>query len=216
MSLELFYHPFASYCWKALIALYENGTPFEPHLVDLGDPAASAAFKQVWPIGKFPVLRDRARGQTVPEASVIIEYLAVNYPGPCKLIPTDADLAWQMRVWDRFYDLYVHTPMQKVVGDALRPPGKQDEHGVEEAKAQLRTSYGIIEQRMAAQAWGLGSAFSMVDCAAAPALHYADFIVPLSGYEHVAGYLRRLKERPSFARVLAEAAPYWPLFPLKR
>src|SRR5215475_7438653 len=107
MALTLYFHPLASFCHKALIALYENDTPFAPHIVDLGDAAAAAAFKAIWPIGKFPVLRDDATGQTIPESSIIIEYLARHHPGRTQLVPADPDLAWQTRLRDRFYDLYV-------------------------------------------------------------------------------------------------------------
>jgi glutathione S-transferase len=214
MSLKLYFHPLASFCWKALIALYENNTPFEPHVVDLGDPAASAAFKQIWPIGKFPVLRDDARDRTVPESSIIIEYLAQHYPGGTLLIPADADLSREVRLQDRFYDLYVHQPMQKIVTDRLRPAGRNDPHGVDEARAQLQTALGMVERDMAGKTWAVGRAFSMADCAAAPALFYADKVMPLGATHKVAeAYLERLKQRPSMARVLAEAQPYFSLFP---
>ena len=94
MSLTLYFHPLASPCQKVLVALYENDVPFEPHVVDLGDEVSSAEFKRIWPIGKFPVLRDEARVRTIPESSMIIEYLARHYPGKTELIPDDADLAW--------------------------------------------------------------------------------------------------------------------------
>jgi glutathione S-transferase len=214
MSLELHYHPFASFCQKALVALYENGTPFEPHLVDLGDPSANARFKSLWPIGKMPVLRDLARNRVVPEATIVIEYLATYYPGPTPLIAADVELAWQIRLSDRFYDLYVNEPMGKVVTDRLRPDGKHDTHGVELAKAALRTAYGMIEREIAGHRWAVGDAFSMADCAAAPALYYADRVVPLGdAYPGVRSYFGRLLERPSFARVLDEARPYAALFP---
>src|SRR5229473_1099674 len=100
MSLKLYFHPLSSFCQKVLVALYENDTPFEPHLVDLGDAAASAALKKMWPIGKFPVLRDDARDRTIPESSIIIEYLAQHYPGRTQLVPADMDLARQMRLRD--------------------------------------------------------------------------------------------------------------------
>ena len=145
MSLTLHFHPLASFCWKALIALYENDTPFAPNMVDLGNAAERAALLKLWPIGKFPVLRDDTRNQTVPESSIIIEYLDRHYPGRTQFIPADPDLAWQTRLRDRFYDLYLHLPMQKVIADRMRPEGKKDPHGVEEARAQLRTSYGIIQ-----------------------------------------------------------------------
>ena len=214
MSLTLHYHPLASFCWKVLIALYENGTPFEPHLVDLGDEAASTAFRRMWPIGKMPVLRDDARDRTIPESSIIIEYLAQHYPGERQLLPADPEQALQVRLADRFYDLYVQEPMQKVVTDRLRPAGSNDPHGVELARQQLLTAYGIIERDMAARQWAAGDRFTMADCAAAPALFYANKVVPCAeGHDNVAAYLARLMERPSFARVVAEAQPYMALFP---
>ena len=138
MSLKLYFHPFSSFCQKVLIALYENDTPFEPHIVDLANAISAADFKKIWPIGKFPVLRDEARDRTIPESSIIIEYLGQHYPGQTQLVPTDADLARQTRMRDRFYDLYVQVPMQKVVIDKLRPAGKNDLYGVEQAKCVSR------------------------------------------------------------------------------
>jgi glutathione S-transferase len=214
MSLTFYFHPLASYCQKALIALYENATPFTPRLVDLGNEAERGALLKLWPIGKFPVLRDEARDQTVPESSIIIEYLDRHYPGRTKLVPADADLAWQTRLHDRFYDLYVHEPMQKIVADRLRPTDKRDSFGVEEAKARLQTSYGMIEQEMATKTWALGDRFTMADCAACPSLFYANLVTPFGDTcKNVAAYFDRLKARPSYARVLEEAEPYLKLFP---
>ncbi len=104
--------------------------------------------------------------------------------------------------------------MQKIVGDRLRPEGKKDPHGVEEARARLRVSYGMVEQEMATRRWAMGEEFSLADCAAAPALFYANEVMPF-GDEHanVAAYLDRLKARPSYARVLKEAEPYFAMFP---
>jgi glutathione S-transferase len=138
MSLTLHFHPLASFCWKALIALYENDIPFRPNSVDLSNPAERGALLKLSPIGKFPVLQDDARGEIVPESSIIIEHLDRHYPGRTKFIPEQAELAWQTRLRDRFYDLYVHLPMQKIMGDRLRPADARDPHGVEEARAQLR------------------------------------------------------------------------------
>ncbi|MEO6420565.1 MAG: glutathione S-transferase family protein, partial [Polyangiaceae bacterium] len=134
--LTLYFHPLASFCMKALIALHENETPFQPHLVDLSDETARASFKKLWPIGKFPVLRDDASDRIIPESTIIIEYLAQHFPGKTQLVPTDADLARETRQRDRFYDLHVHAHMQKIVGDRLRPPGLNDPSGVEDAKTQ--------------------------------------------------------------------------------
>lgn len=214
MTLKLYFHPLASFCWKPLIALYENGTPFEPLIVDLGDPQSAAAFRRVWPIGKFPVLRDEARNRTVPESTAIVEYLDLHYPGGTKLVPDDPDLARDVRLQDRFYDHYVHHPMQKIVTDRIRPAGKNDPHGVEEARALLRTALDMVERDMAGKTWTAGDSFTMADCAAAPALFYADKVMPFAP-DHVTAmaYLTRLKERPSFARVLKEAEPYFKFFP---
>jgi glutathione S-transferase len=214
MSLALYFHPLSSYCQKALVAFYENDTPFEPHIVDLADETSRAGFKKLWPIGKMPVLRDEARDRTIPEASIIIEYLAQRYPGKTRLVPADADLARQTRMRDRFYDLYVNDPMGKVVTDKLRPAGKNDPHGVEQAKALLQTAYGMIDQEMGTKTWAMGDAFSMADCAAAPAMFYANLVLPFGDtHKNAAAYLGRLMERPSFARAVKEAQPYLALFP---
>ena len=214
MSLRLYLHPLSSYCHKALIALYENDTRFEPVSVNLGDETERAALLKLSPIGKFPVLRDDARNMTVPESSVIIEYLDRHYPGTTRFIPGDAEAAWQTRLRDRFYDLYVHEPMQRIVGDRLRPEGKKDPHGVEEAKNRLKNSLGTIESEMTTRAWAMGDAFTLADCAAAPALFYANEVMPFGDtHPNVAAYLGRLKARPSYARVLKEAEPYFAMFP---
>ena len=215
MSPKLYYHPLASFCWKALIALYENDTPFEPHLVDFGDPASREAFAKVWPLAKFPVLRDEAKGRTIAEATVIIEYLDAFHPGPTRFIPADPDRAWQTRMWDRVFDHYIHEPMQKIVTDRLRPAGGNDPHGVAQAEAQIREAYALVDREVGARQWAMGDAFSLVDCAAAPALAYATIVVPLEdSLKNLPAYLERLRERPSFARVLQEAEPYFKFFPL--
>jgi len=219
MSLTLYFHPLSSFCWKALIALYENDTPFVPHIVNLGDPDSSAAFKKIWPIGKFPVLRDEAKDRTIPESSIIIEYLDQHYPGRAGLVPADPERARKTRQRNRFYDLYVHVPMQKIVGDRLRPTDKKDPFGVEQARAQLGVALDMVEADMAektgaTRTWAMGDAFTMADCAAAPALHYANLVMPFADtHKNATAYLARLTERPSFARTLREAEPYRHLFP---
>ena len=160
------------------------------------------------------MLRDDARDRTVPESSIIIEYLAQHYPGRTQLVPADVDLARQMRMRDRFFDLYVNAPMQKVVTDRLRPSGKNDPHGVDEARTLLQTALGMIDRDMRTNTWAMSDAFSMADCAAAPALFYANMVMPFRDTRtHAARYLGRLMDRPSFARVLKEAEPYLALFP---
>ncbi|MER8951581.1 glutathione S-transferase family protein [Mesorhizobium sp. M0833] len=214
MSLIMHLHPLASFCWKPLIALYENGTPFTSVVVDLGNEQSRAAFLKLWPLGKMPVLRDEALDRTVPESTIVIEYLNAYYPGPVELIPADFDLARQTRLADRFYDFYVQEPMQKIVGDRLRPEGKTDPFGVEQARTQLRSSYAIIEQDMQSRTWAVGASFTMADCAAAPALFYANKVEPFGDeYPAVRRYHDRLLQRPSVARVIEEAQPYFKLFP---
>ena len=214
MSLVLHYHPLASYCHKVLIALYENEVPFVPQLVDLGDPAQRAEFLRLWPIGKFPVLRDEGRGKTVPESSIIIEYLQQHYPGKVKLIPENADDARETRLRDRFFDNYVHEHMQRIVADRLRPAGNNDPHGVEHARKAMRTAFDMLEKDMAQRTWATGESFSLADCAAAPALFYANKLMPIADHHpHLAHYLDRLMQRPSYARVLIEAQPYFAMFP---
>lgn len=212
MALVLHYHPLSSFCQKVLIALYENGTAFEPNLVDLGNPEQRAALTRLWPVTRFPVLVDKKHDRMIPETSIIIEYLDQLYPGRTRFIPEDPGLARQVRFRDRFFDLYVMTPMGKIVTDRLRPPGKNDSFGVEEAKATLATAYDMIEEAIG-DTWAMGDAFTMADCAAAPALAYANMVVPLGSHKKTAAYLDRLFSRPSFARVWKEAEPYRSMIP---
>lgn len=215
MALVLYYHPLASFCHKVLLALYENETAFEARLVDLGDERSSAEMLSFWPVGKIPVLRDERRQRTVPETSIIIEYLAQHYPGRTPLVPGDPELALEARLWDRFFDQYVSAPMQKLVGDRLRPSGSEDPAGVEEAKATLRRAYDLAERQLTSRTWATGDAFGMADCAAAPALFYANIVLPFSqAHPSLGAYFERLVARPSFARVIDEARPYFGLFPL--
>jgi glutathione S-transferase len=214
MALKLYFHPLASFCHKALIALYENRVPFEPIIVDLRDEASRAAFRAVWPMA---VLRDEARHRTVAESTIIIEFLDAHYGGPTRFLPADVDRAWQTRMWDRFHDHYVQEPMQKIVADRLRPAGKTDPYGVDLAKAQLHQAYDVMEREMDSKTWAIGDDFTLADCAAAPALFYANTVVPFAEtHKNLAAYLDRLMVRPSFARVLEEAQPYFNLFPLER
>jgi glutathione S-transferase len=215
MPLTLFLHPLSSYCHKVLIALYENGTAFAPHPVDLGNADSRDAFKAIWPVGKFPVLRDDATGRVIPESTTIIEYLAQRHPGPANLIPDAAEIAFEVRRIDRFYDLHIHTHMQRIIGERLRPADGKDPYGLAQADTALQVALGIAEREIAGRQWAAGEAFSMADCAAAPALFYADMAVaPLTrAYPNLAAYLGRLKQRPSYARALAEAAPYLHLVP---
>lgn len=216
MALIFHYHPFSSFCQKVLVALYEREVPFESVVLDFSDPEQKAAFERLWPMGKFPVLRDETRGLTVPESSAIVEYLDRAHPGPPLLIPADPNLALQARLWDRFFDNYVELPLQKVVGDTFRPDGGHDPHGVEEAKALLVRAYDLLEQRLGESgSWITGEIFTLADCGAGPALFYAGMIRPFGRRPRLKAYYARLRARPSFAKAVDEARPFRPFFPLR-
>lgn len=213
MTLKLYAHPFSSYCQKALVALYENGTPFEWKLLSPENPEVYAEFADLWPLKRFPVLVDGQR--TVTEASTIIEYLDLYHPGPAPMLPDDRKAALEVRGMDRFFDNYVSTPQQRIVFDALRPEGKHDTHGVAEAREMLDTAYAWLDRHMAGREWAAGDRFSLADCGAAPFLFYADWTHAIDPrFAHVHAYRRRLLARPSFARAVDEARVYRPFFPL--
>ncbi|HVU00897.1 MAG TPA: glutathione S-transferase family protein [Polyangiaceae bacterium] len=213
MALTLHFHPLSSFCQKALIGLYELDVPFEKRLVDLGDPTARAEFLRLWPLGKFPVLHDGDRDRTVPESTTILEYVDRRQGGG-RLVPGDPDRALECRLQDRFFDLYVNTPMGKVVTDRLRPEGEHDRLGVSQARAQLRTAYAIAEEQLRMHRFASGDDFGLADCAAAPSLFFARQVEPFGDqHPHLAGYLERVSARPSVARTFAEAAPYLSLVP---
>ena len=213
MTLTLHFHPFSSYCQKVLIALYEAGTPFEKNVVNLGDAGEAAAFRALWPMGRFPVLADDGRGEIIPESSIIIEYLAQHHPGAARMLPEEPELRLKVRLLDRFFDSFVMTPMQKIVGDHIRPADVRDPTGVSEARELLGRAYRWLDGELADRTWAAGDAFTMADCAAAPALFYADLVAPVDAFPHVAAYLKRLRARPSFARAVDEARPYRGFFP---
>jgi glutathione S-transferase len=165
----------------------------------------------------MPVLRDDARDCTVAESTIIVEYLDAYYPGTTRFLPADPDRAWRTRMWDRFYDHYVQEPMQKIVTDRLRPAGENDAWGVAQAPAQLHRAYAVLEQEIAAKTWMMGDDFTLADCAAAPALFYANTVASFGEpHRNLTAYLGRLMARPSFARVLEEAEPYFRLFPMEK
>lgn len=212
--LRIYYHPFSSCCQKALIALYEASAAFEREPIDLGDAESRAKLERVWPLARFPVLTDEAGGATVPEASLIVGYVSNRYPAAAQLIPGELDAALRVHLWDRVFDNYVQTPMQKVVADNFRPEGRRDPEGVEQARALLAKTYALIEDGLEGDAWMAGEHFTLADCAAAPALFYANIVVPFEGHAKLAAYYQRLLARPSFARAVDEARPYRHFFPL--
>lgn len=210
MPLTLYYHPLASFCHKVLIALYEQGIDFEKRVINLGDDAERAELQAIWPFAKFPVLRDHDRKRDLPETSIIIEYLDRYFPAERKLIPVDWDEALNVRLWDRIFDNYVQGPMQQIVVDRML--GAQGD--LTKERATLQTAYGMIDRHMASRTWVSSHGFSMADCAAAPALFYASTLEPFPEHcGHLLAYFERLVERPSVRRVIAEAEPYFPLYP---
>jgi glutathione S-transferase len=196
-----------------MIALYENNTPFEMKVLDSGE--AHGELRAMWPVGKFPVLRDSKDDRMVPEATIIIEYLDQHYPGKTKFIPSNPDLARQVRMRDRFFDNYLHTPMQKPAFDQQRPDGQHDTFGIAEARANFKTALDMLEKEIAGKTWVMGDDFTLADCAAAPPLYYGNmFMVPFrETHENVAAYLDRLVARPSYARCLEAARPFFQYLP---
>lgn len=208
--MQLFAHPFSSYCQKVLIALWEKDVPFEYRMLTPEHPENGAQLAALWPFGKFPVLVHD--GRTIAEASVIIEYLDGIAPEPCFVPQRDAV---EVRMLDRVFDNYVMTPMMRFVFDAIRPDDSKDPAGIAEARALLDTSYAWLDQRLAGREWAAGDAFSLADCAAAPSLFYADWVHPIpEAHAALRDYRARLLARPSFARAVEEARPYRTLFPL--
>jgi len=215
MNLQLLYHPLASFCWKVLIALYENEVDFEGRVIDLGDPEQSRELRTLWAVGKFPVLRDIGRGKVIPESSIIIEYIDRHHAAARPMIPSDSEQALQARLWDRFFDSYIHQPMQKLVADRLRPDGQRDPAGVADAEQMLHTAYALLDRSLANGGWAGGPEFGIADCAAAPALFYAGVIVPFDEHANIGAYFDRLSARPSFVRTIRQAQAYFPMFPLR-
>jgi len=210
--MKLYAHPFSSYCQKAIMAFYENGTPFELQMLG-GDERIAAEHAKLWPLKRMPVLADGK--STVAEATIIIEYLDVHHAGAVRFVPAAAEQAIDVRFMDRFFDNYVMTPMQKIVGDSLRPSTSRDPHGVADARRTLDAAYGWLDERMARRTWAANDTFGLADCAAAPSLFYADWAHPMGdAFPNVQAYRRRLLERPSFARAVDDARPYRKFFPL--
>jgi glutathione S-transferase len=206
--IELFGHPFSSYTWKALIALYETNTPFVfRNVAGTDHPENEAAFLAHWPIGKFPLLVDN--GEPIMESSVIVEYVAPA------LMPSDRTAAREARMLDRIFDNHVMTPMQAFVANALKPDSRKDGVLVEAARDALDRSYRWLDARLAGRTWATGDAFSIADCAGGPALFYADWVhgIPES-CQALRAYRARVLGRPSVMRCVDEARPYRHFFPL--
>ena len=213
MSLALYGHPFSSYTQKALIALYENNTSFDFRCIGPESPQHSAEWLRRWPMAQFPMLVDGER--TLVETSILIEHLQLAHPGPIRLLPADPMKALDVRFLDRYFDLYVMSPMQFAVDSALgRIPGTREE-GLAIACKKLERAYTWLETHLTGKTWATGTDFTLADCAAAPSLFYADWTHPIStAYQNLRAYRARLLTRPSFARAVEEARPFRHFFPL--
>jgi glutathione S-transferase len=213
MSLALYGHPFSSYTQKALIALYENRTPFEFRCISPETPEHTSEWLRRWPLAKFPLLLDGDR--EVVETSIIIEYLQIAHPGPVRLLPADPMAALDVRFLDRFFDLHVMSPMQRAVDGALTGDPVKRQEGMAFATQKLEAAYAWAEKHLASKTWAAGADFTLADCAAAPSLFYADWTHRISeAFPLLRAYRTRLLARPSFARAVDEARPFRPLFPL--
>ncbi|RXF72694.1 glutathione S-transferase family protein [Hansschlegelia zhihuaiae] len=211
MTLKFYGHVFSSYTQKAFIAFYEKNVPFELRHLSPDNPDVAQEWLGLWPIARFPVLV--ADGETVVEATSIIEWLDIERPQAPRLIPEDRRLALDVRTRDRIFDNYVMTPMQTIVFDRLRPEGDKDPFGVAKAHELLDRSYAWLDGEMASREWAAGDDFTLADCAAAPSLFYADWVHPLDGRPNLIAYYERLRRRPSFARCVEDARPARELFP---
>lgn len=211
-ALQLFGHPFSSYTQKALIALWADGTPFEFRMIDGEHPANIAELERHWPFRQFPLLLDD--GAAVVEATCIIEHLAARHAGPNDWIP-DGDLGRQVRFLDRFFDLRIMDKMAVSVFDAMRREEDRDPAMVARSIEQLRIAYGWLEANLGNGPWAAGSQFTLADCAAAPALFYADWVEEIgSSRPRLAAYRARLLAHPIVGRAVDGGRPYRHFFPL--
>ena len=210
--LQLYAHPFSSYCQKVLIALWADGTEFEYKMLDEKHPENMAELKRRWPFALFPLLVDD--GKTVVETTPIIDHLAALHPGPNDWIP-DGTLGRRVRFLDRIFDLYVMNNMSMPVFDALRPEGSRNPFAVEKALSSLRTAYDWLDANLGDGPWAVGDTFTLADCAAAPSLFYADWVEPIGpSRARLAAYRARLLAHPIVARAVDEGRPYRSFFPL--
>src|SRR6218665_1870583 len=212
-GLTLHSHPLSSYCQKVLIAIDALGVEVDRQLLNLGDPTPRAAFLALWPTGKMPLLVDH--GRAIPETSIIIEHLQRHHAATgAQLIPEDPDAALEVRLWDRLFDQYVMTPMQACTADLLKPEGERDAAAVTRARQGLSMAYEMIDRHLAGRPWVAGEAFSMADCAAAPALFYAVTYVPLPLQQgRLSAYFERLMAHPSVAATVEQARPWFKFYP---
>lgn len=212
MTLQLFAHPFSSYCWKVQIPLDADGTAYTYRNVDPSNPDAGAEMVRLWPLGKFPVLLDD--GEVVVETTCIIEHLQARHPGPNTWIPA-GEHGRRVRFLDRFFDLHIQGNMQPTVNNAIRAEDQRDPFGAEQGLNKLGIAYDWLEENLPDSEWAAGDSFTLADCAAAPALFYADWIEEIGdGRPRLKAYRARLLAHPAVSKSVEGARPYRHYFPL--
>jgi len=202
--MKLYYNPISTYSQKALIAFYEKGIDFEPNIVNLMDPDDLAKYRHVYPMGKIPclVLDD---GHLIPESSIIIEY--IDSMAEPRLIDGDSEQTRKIRFKDRMLDLYLNDPIVTLLFQGMKPEDQRDPERMKTAQFRMDTMYAFMEAEFEKYPFASGDQFSMADCAAAPALFYAEQTAPFAGYKNISAYWERLKQRPSVQRTHEEARP---------
>lgn len=202
--MKLYYHPLSTYSQKVLIALYEKGLDFEGEVVSLMNPEARDQYREVYPIGKVPCLQ-LEDGHLIPESSIIIEYL--DPLAEPTLIKGNADEKRKIRFKDRMLDLYLNDSVGTLFFQNMKPEAERDQERIDKANFHIATMYGFMENELGMQPYVNGEEFLMSDCAAAPALFYAEQVAPFAEHKNISAYWERLKSRPSIQRTHEEAAP---------
>ena len=206
--MKLYYNPLSTYSQKVMIAFNEKGIAYEPQLVDMMSAESRAAFEKVYPLGKVPFLKPSEDWQ-VPESTSIIEYLEDKFPNTPRLIPpSGGDAARQVRFMDRMADLYLNDPVGELLFQKLGFR-TQDNDKAARARKHITFSFEHYDKRLAKQPWLCGEAFTMADCAAIPALYYAQTVMPFDAYPNIVAYWQRALKRPSVVKVKAEFEPIW-------
>ena len=205
VQFELYYHPLSTYCQKVLVAIHEKGARYKPHIVDLMNPESRDEYRELYPMGKVPLIVLN-HGPLIPESSIIIEYLD-GLGGP-RMISTDPDVARKTRFKDRFIDLYLSDSVGTLFFENRKPAEAQDAQKIETSRYRIKAAYDFLEYEISDQTWANGEDFSMSDCAAAAALLYAPDVAPYDDYPSISSYAERLSARDSVRQAREEAAPY--------
>ena len=204
-QFELYYHPASSYCQKVLIAIYEKGARFTPHVIDLKNTESRDEYRKLYPLGKIPLIVLN-HGPLIPESNIIIEYLE-NLGGP-RLISTNPDLARKIRFKDKFIDLYLNESVKYLLREGRKSEAEQDAEQIEQNRRRITVVYDFLDHELTGQGWANGEEFSMSDCSAAAALLHAPDVMPYTEYPNIVAYAERLSERDSVRRARHDAAQY--------